>query len=475
MENEIIHRIKCDTNNIKDMIYRSIKQDKHTIYIVYNEPLTSSHSISDFIIRSIKNISIKKDPIDTLYNNITNFKIKKIDTYEDILKNIYSGFTIVMVDGIDEYLALETKANLARSISTPDTENSIRGSKDAFVENFQTNIGLIKRRIKNKNLWIDEVNIGKYTDTLVGVLYVNGIVKKELVNKVLENLKKINISGIINSGAIKNLIESEGKSILPTIMSTERPDVVSNALLEGKVAIVVDNSPYVLIMPAILNDFFKTTEDFYSKSINVSFTRLLRYIAFFIALMAPGIYITLITYNQEILPTELLISFAIQRDGVPFPAFFEALIMIIAFEILRESDLRVPGFTGSSLSIVGALILGDAAVSAGIVSPIMIIVVALTAICSLPFTEPEITNSLRWFRILFMIGGSFLGIIGVVMVFIYFIIHISSLDSFGVPYLAPYAPTNPTGLKDSFIKFPIKKLTHRNSYLSNNTIKQRSK
>ena len=149
--------------------------------------------------------------------------------------------------------------------------------------------------------------------------------------------------------------------------------------------------------------------------------------------------------------------------------------MIIAFEILRESDLRVPGFTGSSLSIVGALILGDAAVSAGIVSPIMIIVVALTAICSLPFTEPEITNSLRWFRILFMIGGSFLGIIGVVMVFIYFIIHVSSLDSFGVPYLAPYAPTNTTGLKDSFIKFPIKKLTRRNSYLSNNSIKQRSK
>ena len=294
-----------------------------------------------------------------------------------------------------------------------------------------------------------------------------------MLEKVKKKFENINISGIIGSDEIKNLIDDETKSIFPTVLSTERPDLVCSSLLNGKIAIVVDNSPYVLIIPCVLNDYFKTPEDDYLKTYNATFTRVLRYIAFFIALIAPGLYITLITYNQEILPTELLISFAIQRNGVPFPAFFEALTMIKSFEILRESDLRVPGFTGSSLSIVGALILGDAAVSAGIVSPIMIIVVALTAICSLPFTEPEVIDSLRFYRILFMIGGSFLGIIGIIFVFIFFCIRMTSLDSFGVPYLTPYAPINLTGLKNSIIKFPIKKLTKRESYLSDNKIKQR--
>lgn len=473
MENEIVKKIKYDTNNINDIIYRKIDKDKYCIYIIYNEPLTNSDNISDFIVRSINNISLKKDPINSIYNNISNFKVKKIKSYKEILSNIFNGFTVILIDGFDEYLALETKADLTRSISTPNSENSLRGSKDSFVENYQTNIGLIKRRIKSKDLWIKSFNIGKYTDTNVGIVYINGVVKQELLDKITSKLEKINISGIINSDTLKNLIEDETKSIFPTILSTERPDMVCEALLEGKAAIVVDNSPYVLIIPSILNDYFKTPEDLYLKSTNSTFTRILRYISFFIALIVPGLYITLITYNQEILPTELLISFAIQRDGVPFPAFFEALIMMISFEILRESDLRVPGFTGSSLSIVGALILGDAAVSAGIVSPIMIIVIALTAICSLPFAEPEIIDSLRFYRILFMIGGSLLGIIGIILVFIFFCIKVTSLESFGVPYLTPYAPINLTGLKNSIIKFPIKKLTKRENYLSNNIIKQR--
>ena len=271
---------------------------------------------------------------------------------------------------------------------------------------------------------------------------------------------------------VKNLIEKETKCLLPTIISTERPDVVSNALLEGKVAIVIDNSPYVLIIPGLFNDYFKTPEDFYAKNINTTFTRILKYIAFFIALLTPGIYIALITYNQEMIPTDLLINFAMQREGVPFPAFFEAFMMMISFEILREADLRVPGVSGNSLSIVGALILGEAAVNAGIVSPIMIIVISITAISSLPFTEPEMTNGLRWYRLLFMIGGSFLGIIGIVVIFIYFITKMASVKSFGKPYLMPFAPASLVGLKDGFVQFPLKSNKKRVKYLSNNIIKQ---
>lgn len=453
-----IDRLKIETNNNSDIIYREMKIKKHTITIIYSESLTSSNSISDFIIKSLNNIDISRNIIESIKNNIFNFKVTESNNYNELCKKLHHGFTIIIIDNETKFLILETKADLYRSIDTPSTEQSIRGARDSFIENYQTNIGLIKRRIKTNDLWIENLNIGKYTDTKIGVLYIKSIAKEELLNKILNELKKIDISGITDSGALKNLLDNSDHHISPTILTTERPDVVSNCLLEGKIAIVVDNSPYVLIIPALLNDFFKTIEDEYDNHLNASFTRIIKYICFWIALLTPAIYISLINYNQEILPTDLLISFAIQRNGVPFPAFIEAFIMILSFEILRETDLRVPSFTGSALSIVGALILGEAAVNAGIVSPIMIIIIAITAISSLPFTEFELINSLRWYRLLFMLGGAMLGIVGIVIVFIYYIIKLSSLESFGKPYLMPYVPTNVAGIKNSIIKFPINKI-----------------
>jgi len=364
---------------------------------------------------------------------------------------------------------------LTRSIDKPSTDNTLRGPMDAFVENIQTNLGLIKRRIKSNNLWIKENIIGRYTNTKTCILYLNGVCEKEIVDKTDKMLKKIDIDGIVNSGTIKNLIDKETKSLFPTIMTTERPDKVCDALLSGKIVILVDGSPFALILPSVLNDFLKTMEDTYSKNINITFTRIIRYIALIITLLTPALYIALITYNQEILPTEFLISFASQRGSVPFPAFIEALLMAIAFEILRESDLRMPNFSSSSLSIVGALILGEAAVSAGIVSPIMIIVIALTAISGLILNEPDMVNGIRWYRILFMIGASFMGIIGIIAIFIYMITKLSSLYSFGKPYLIPFSPIDFTGLKNSIIKFPTKKLNKRESYISNNKIKYKEK
>lgn len=474
--NKIIEKLKQETNNISDIIYRYKKINNKKICIIFNEPLTSSDKISEFIIKCINRI--KPTSIDNISKkiekNIDNAKLKKITTYKELCSLLHKGFTIILIENEEYALALETRLDISRAISTPDTENALRGSKDAFVEDYQKNIGLIKKRIRSNDLWVENKTLGKYTDTIIGIVYINGVVKQELLNEIKRVLDQINIDGIVGSEILKNLIDSENKSVLPTIISTERPDIVCESLLNGKIAIVVDNSPYVLIIPAVLNDFFKTSEDNYGKSKNVTFTRIIKTLAFLISVMIPAIYIALITFNQEMIPTILLASFSSQRQGVPFPAIVEAIIMLISFEILRESDLRVPGFTGSSLSIVGALILGDAAVSAGIVSPIMIIVIALTAISALPFSEPELTNGIRWYRILFMIGASILGIVGVVIVFIYFIIELASLNSYGVPYLIPYAPTYFEGLKNSIIKFPLKKITKRNKYLSNNTIKQRN-
>lgn len=473
MENikKIINKLKKDTNNAEDITYREKIVCKKKVEIIYNESLTGSDKISDFIIRSldkINRLNKNKDILKAITNDIDNFKYKEITTYQDICYYLNYGFTIILIEDEETALALETKRDLARSIATPQTENSLRGSMDAFVEDMQTNLGLIRRRIKDNNLWIKANEIGRYTKTKVNILYINTICKEEYVNEVEKQLKKIDIDGIISSGTLKNLIEKENKSVFPTTISTERPDRVCQALLNGKIVIMTDSSPFAIIIPVCINDLFLATEDSYSKSINISMTRIVRYASFLITLLTPALYIAVTTYNQEMLPTQLLISFASQRATVPFPAFFEAIIMMAAFEILRECDLRLPTFTTSALSIVGALILGEAAVNAGIVSPIMIIVIAITAVSALLFTEPEMINGIRWYRLVFMLGANFLGIFGVMITFIYFITKLASLESFGLPFLYPLSPTNPAGLKNSVIKFPTKDLKKRESGLSNN-------
>lgn len=467
---EYIEKLKKETNNINDIIIRKRKINNKIIYILYNEPLISSASISNNIIKSIIKMKIltTDNLINKLEKKIYNFKTIKINGYNQMCEYLNMGFTIIIVENENTLLAIETKANLNRSISTPHAENTIRGSKDSFIEDYQTNIGLIKKRIRTNKLWIKNIKIGKYTNTNVGIIYIKDICKEELVSTIEQRLNKISIDGIINSGTIKNLIEKENKSPFPTTLTTERPEKVASELLEGKICIIVDNDPYILILPAFLNDFIKYNEDYYSKSINATFTRIIRSLAFLISLFTPALYIALITYNQEMIPTKFLISFSIQRSGVPFPAFIEAFLMMIAFEILREADLRTPSFTGSSLSIVGALILGDAAVEAGIVSPIMIIVIALTSISSLLFSEYELTNSLRYYRIIFMLSSTALGLIGLVLSFLYFLINICSLKTYGKSYLLPYNPFNYAGFKDSIIKFTTKNNNKRPNYLSNN-------
>ena len=472
----IIMKLKKDTNNTDDIIIRKKIVSKKVLYIIYIESLTSSDKISDFVIRSLDKINLNyprcRNLDDIIYNEIENFKVKEINNYDDISYHINNGFTVILSEESTRMFALETKnLYLSRSINSPQTESALRGAMDAFVENIQTNMGLIRRRIKDNNLWYESIEVGRTTKTKVNVIYMNNIVKKDLVNRVTSLIKKIDIDGVISSGTIKNLIEKENKSVFPTIFTTERPDKVCQSLLAGRVVIMVDSSQFALILPITMNDLFLSTEDGFNKSINITLTRFIRYISFFITLFTPAIYVAVTTYNQEMLPTELLVNFASQRASVPFPAFFEALIMLVAFELLRESDLRSPTFTTSALSTVGALILGEAAVNAGIVSPIMIIVIAITALSSLLFTEPEMINGVRWWRIIFMLGASFMGIIGVVLTFAIFIIKICSVSSFGVPYFMPFSPISTIGLKNSIVKFSTKKLDKREPQLSSNTTK----
>ena len=351
--NEIINKLKKDTNNLDNINYRKKRILFKDIYIVFNETLTSSSNISDFIIRSLNKIKIPS--YNRIKNNISNFKYKEINTYKDLCLYLNSGFTIIMISR-NKYLALETKKDLSRSISTPTTENTPRGALDSFTENIETNIGLIKRRIKSNDLWIKKYKLGKYTMTDVSLIYINSIIKPEIIDKIDKLINKINIDGMIASGTLKNLIEKENKNPFPSTISTEKPYVVTRYLLQGYAVILVDNDPFAIVLPTTLNDNFISEEDDYNKSVNVSTIRIIRYLTFFISLTTPGVYLALTTYNQEIIPIELLISIAAQRENVPFPAFVEAFFMIVSFEILRESDLKLPSFASSAISIVGALI-----------------------------------------------------------------------------------------------------------------------
>lgn len=474
MNTKIINKLKEETNNSSYIVYREKYINNIKIDIIYNEVLTDQDKISNFIYRSLDHIEKiyqeKELLYDVIKNNISNIKIKEINNYQDICKYLNNGFVILLIE--DDYsLALEVKKNLTRSIEKPMTETTIRGAMDSFTENIETNIGLIKRRLKTNKLWNEDMELGKYTKNKISILTIKGLTDSKIKDNIINKLNSLEIDGVTDTGTLKHLIENETKTIFPISITTERPDKVVSSLLRGKTVIIIDNCPFVLIMPVDINDFFLSQDDKDSNYINNSLTRILRYLAFSITVLTPGIYIALTTFNQEMIPLELLTSFASQRSTVPFPAFFEALLMFISFEILRESDYRIPNVSNSALSIVGALILGEAAVNAGIVSPIMIIIVAITAISALVIVEPELSNAIKWYRILFMLGGTTIGIFGIFIVFIIFTTNLCSVNSYGKSFTMPFTPIN-SDIKNSIIKFPLLKRNKRNKYLTNNIIRE---
>ena len=474
MNTKIINKLKEETNNSSYIVYREKYINNIKIDIIYNEVLTDQDKMSNFIYRSLDHIEKiyqeKELLYDVIKNNISNIKIKEINNYQDICKYLNNGFVILLIE--DDYsLALEVKKNLTRSIEKPMTETTIRGAMDSFTENIETNIGLIKRRLKTNKLWNEDMELGKYTKNKISILTIKGLTNSKIKDNIINKLNSLEIDGVTDTGTLKHLIENETKTIFPTSITTERPDKVVSSLLRGKTVIIIDNCPFVLIMPVDINDFFLSQDDKDSNYINNSLTRILRYLAFFITILTPGIYIALTTFNQEMIPLELLTSFASQRSTVPFPAFFEPLLMFISFEILRESDYRIPNVSNSALSIVGALILGEAAVNAGIVSPIMIIIVAITAISALVIVEPELSNAIKWYRILFMLGGTTIGIFGIFIVFIIFTTNLCSINSYGKSFTMPFTPIN-SDIKNSIIKFPLLKRNKRNKYLTNNIIRE---
>ena len=450
---KLIEEMKKRTNFSPDITYKNIPINNKIITLIYSNSVSSSSSINEYILRRIDEEKENLKTID-LYNYIKNYipnnSMTKINTIDDYLYYLFNGFTIILFDDKNA-LAFENKAILNSSIIRSENEKSLIGPSDSFCENLETNTGLIRKRLKTENLWIKQTTIGNLSKTKISLFYLHNISNETFVDNTFNKIKNIKAEYIGNTNYIIDAISNPNRSIFPTNLKTERPDLACQMLLEGRIVLLCENSNQAIILPCTFMDFFKSPDDYYEKSINVFTSRLIRIVAILLALLTPAIYISLMAYNIEAIPSDLLINFSIQRDGVPFSTVFEILVMGFMFQILRESDIRFPGKGSSSISIVGALVLGQAAVEAGIVSPITIIIVGISSVASLPFTSIELINSIRIWQVVLIILAAFFGFVGVLFGFIILITLLVSQKSCGKPYFSPFEPFNKYGLNDSLI------------------------
>ncbi|WP_434073701.1 spore germination protein [Moorella naiadis (nom. illeg.)] len=376
------------------------------------------------------------------------------DNLAVVVKHVLNGDTVLLLDGYKKALALSTRSWEHRSIEEPITESAVRGPRESFIESLRANTSLIRRRLKTPALKMEAICLGRYTMTNVVIAYIEDLADPAVVREVRQRLERIQIDGVLESAYIEELIEDNPTSPFPQIDHTERPDKVAAALLEGRVGILVDNTPFALVVPTVFVQFLQSSEDYYERYYLASFLRLARFVALNVALLLPALYVAVSTFHQEMLPTNLLVKLASQREGIPFPAVVEALIIELTFELLREAGVRLPRPVGQAVSIVGALVIGEAAVSASLVSPAMVIVVAMTGISSFATPSYAMAITLRLLRFIMLILAGTIGFYGIMLGLLVILVHLNTLRSFGVPYLAPVAPANFGDFKDVFVRVP---------------------
>ncbi|SDH83453.1 spore germination protein [Alteribacillus bidgolensis] len=464
---ENLKNIKEALGNSDDLNIREFKMGKpslHKVALIYINGLSDTSINSNSIIeRLMGNVndtaSVDPQSPSKLFtyvkeNILTVEKVEDITDWNKMLLSLISGQSILFIDGWDHAISCSAEGGELRSITEPTSEPSVRGPKESFVESLITNTAMVRRRIKSPNLWVETMKLGKITQTDVAIMYVKGIVNDKLLTEVKERLSKIEADEIASSNTIEEWINDDTWTPWPTIFLTERPDVVAGNLMEGRIVIFVNGTPIPLILPATWIQFFQTAEDYYLRWQMTSFLRLLRIISFLITLLGPSLFIAFIAYHAELIPTPLLVSLTAQRQQIPFPVFIEALLMEVTFEVLREAGVRMPRPIGQAVSIVGALVLGEAAVAAGIVSSSMVIVVAGTAIASLTIPHHTMVYAVRLLRFPMMMLAASFGLYGVGLGVIVLVAHTCSVRSFGIPYLAPFAPIIFADLKDTLTRFP---------------------
>lgn len=451
---EMFHSIY---QNCSDVLFRSFFLFGKTKAVVISiEGLTNMESLKEHVLSPLmkKTDDDPKSLNEFIERKLAVLKVQKVNLVADCIESISNGNPILLCEGETAALSLGLAKWEKRSIEEPQAESSIRGPREGFVESIGVNTALLRRIIKSPALKIQSMMIGEYTKTNVAIAYMEGLADPTLIKEVKNRLQKIKIDGVLESDYIEELIEDNPFSPFPQILSSERPDVACANLLEGRIVILVDGTPFILIAPISFFSLLQAQEDYYQRFVISTFIRWLRYTFLGVALLLPSVYVAVATFHQEMLPTTLLLSIAAARETVPFPALVEVLIMEIAFEALREAGVRLPRQIGSAISIVGALVIGQAAVQAGLVSAPMVIVVAITGIASFMLPRYITGMSIRVLRFPLVFLAGTLGLLGVVIGLIAIIIHLCTLRSFGEPYLAPLAPLKRRELKDTLWRAP---------------------
>ena len=493
-ENLNFIEVKYNTLISSDVITRKFLLNcngkQYKAFVLYIDGMVDTQTLNDFVlkplmIKNLNTISTKslKTEDNSNFLNLANYiesclipenSIKQQTKFSEVFNGVNSGNCALFVDTLNIAFDIDVKGFKQRGISKPENEIVIKGSHEAFVENLRTNTSFLRRLTNNENLVVENIKIGKITKTNCAVCYIKSIANDDLVAEAKYRLNNLKVDSLLSAGELEQLLTDTNFLGIPKILVSERPDNAVKSLLQGRVVVIVNGSPYALILPAVLIDFLTSPEDTNLKTIFANFLKIIRIISAFLALFLPGLYIAITSFHREIIPTELLFSILSSRQSVPFPIVLEIVIMEISFEIIREAGLRVPAPIGPTLGIIGALVLGQAAVSAGIVSPILIIIVAITGISSFAIPDFSFSFHLRFFRFVFVILGFLAGFLGIgVGIFVY-LTAICDLESFGVPYTSPYAPaTNPKG--NNFLLSPIWKREYRAPYWSSKKEKRQSK
>ncbi|MCB2294710.1 spore germination protein [Clostridium algoriphilum] len=471
---ENINMIKNIFTNDTTLVYRTLSIGKFSnikCMLIYIDGMANIEAINMSIISPI----LLNDIADINTNNIMDILMqkllltgdnKKTTSLDDIINGIMYGKTMLFIDGLDVVISISTIGWKTRAITEPQSETIVRGPREGFTESLNINLSLIRRRLINSNLKFEFMKIGKQTKTQVCVCYIKGIAKESIHEELMTRLNNIDIDSILDSGYIEELIKDAPYSPFRTVINTERPDVVAGKLLEGRFAVVCDGSPVVLTLPTLFVEIFQSNEDYYDNFLYSSFVRSLRWLCFFLGTSVPAIYVAIVTFHQELIPTSLLISIYTARKGVPFPSLVETMGMTIIFEILREAGLRMPKHVGGAVTIVGALVLGDAAVTARLVSAPIVEISALTGIAS--FLLPQALGLVE-IRLIFLLLSSFLGLYGYIFGVMGLVLHMMSIRSFGIPYMTNIPSFTAQDIKDTVIRAPWWNMYLRPKLLTKNS------
>lgn len=381
--------------------------------------------------------------------------------YEIAVQSLFEGQVVLLIKGIEGFLTFVIDRGLERQISEPETEKRIRGTKEGFVENIWRNIGMIREFVKDPSLRIELIKVGKRTKTDVAIAYIKGLADPKIVDEIRRRISQIKIDGILSSGYIEQYIEDNPWSVFPQLQGTEKPDKAVGNMLEGRILIISDRTPVVYSAPTVFVEFFQATEDYYEKPYVGIYTRIIRLLAFLVAATGISIYIALTSFHPELIPADLLISFAEMRKKVPFPPVIEALAMEFIVEVLREAGVRLPTSVSGTLGLVGGIILGDAVIRSNLVSPAMIVVIAITTICNFVLPNYSMTLTLRLLRLFLIILAATIGAYGIALGLLIIVIHLARLESFSVPYLSPYAPFRYRDMQDALLRLPLWKQSKR--------------